>query len=145
LQRRRLSFFASSITLARSYWLILGVVDETRTVVGALSARDLLRLRAEGSVTLGDEILVAANAHELGRAWARLPVVAASLLAEGLSGREIAAMVSHQLAALTERAAILAEQRLRTEGLECPTCAKRRRARWDKRPGETGRPSRVAS
>jgi DNA polymerase-3 subunit epsilon/CBS domain-containing protein len=100
----------------------LGVVDETGAIVGALSARDLLRLRAQGAVALGDEVLVAANAHELARAWARLPEVAAGLLAEGLSGREIAAVISHQLAALTERAAILAEQQLRTEGLGAPPC-----------------------
>jgi DNA polymerase-3 subunit epsilon/CBS domain-containing protein len=100
----------------------LGVVDETMKIVGALSARDLLRLRAEESVSLGDEIAVAADVHELGLAWARLPEVAAGLLSEGLLGREIAAVVSHQLAALTERATVLAEQRLRTEGRGAPPC-----------------------
>ena len=34
----------------------LGVVDEAGCVIGALSARDLLRLRAGEAVSLGDEI-----------------------------------------------------------------------------------------
>lgn len=101
----------------------LGVVDDTRTIVGALSARDLLRLRAEGSLLLGDEIATAEDVPALGRAWARLPAVVAGLLAEGLSGREIAALISHQLAALTEQAAVLAEARLRADGRGAPPCA----------------------
>ena len=76
----------------------LGVTDEPGRVVGALSARDLLRLRAEGSIELGDEI-------DAGRGRARprrapgpsCRSVAAGLLGEGLSGIEIAALISHQL------------------------------------------------
>lgn len=100
----------------------LGVADDEGRIVGALSARDLLRLRAEGAVALGDEIFAAEDAGALARAWARLPEVAAGLLAEGLSGREIATVVSHQLAALTERAAVLAEQRLDADGLGKAPC-----------------------
>ena len=62
----------------------LGVVDEAGRVVGALSARDLLRLRAGEAISLGDEIDDAADAHALAVAWAKLPRVAESLLAEGL-------------------------------------------------------------
>lgn len=100
----------------------LGVVDDIGHIVGALSARDLLRLRAEGSVALGDEITAADDVPQLGRAWARLPQVAAGLMAEGLSGLEIAALISHQLAALTERAAVLAEARMRADGRGDPPC-----------------------
>ena len=50
----------------------LGVTDETGDVVGALSARDLLRLRAEGGVLLGDEIDQAAMCTISARAWAKL-------------------------------------------------------------------------
>ena len=94
----------------------LGVTDEAGHVIGALSARDLLRQRAEDSIELGDEIDQAADVHDLGTAWAKLPRVAAGLLREGLSGIEIAALISHQLGALTQRATVLAEQRLRNEG-----------------------------
>jgi CBS domain-containing protein len=34
----------------------LGVIDEGGNVIGALSARDLLRLRASEAVSFGDEI-----------------------------------------------------------------------------------------
>ncbi len=94
----------------------LAVTDEAGRVIGALSARDLLRLRAEESLELGDAIEVAEDVPGLVQAWARLPRVAASLLAEGLSGLEIAALVSHQVRALTGRAAALAERRLVDEG-----------------------------
>jgi DNA polymerase-3 subunit epsilon/CBS domain-containing protein len=94
----------------------LGVTDAAGHIVGALSARDLLRLRAEEALELGDAIEAAGDVHDLGKAWARLPRVAASLLAEGLSGRDIAALVSHQVRALTGRAAALAEQHLAAEG-----------------------------
>ena len=63
----------------------LGVVDEAGRVIGALSARDLLRLRAGEAISLGDEIDDAADAHALAVAWAKLPRVAESLMAEGLS------------------------------------------------------------
>ena len=53
----------------------LGVVDETGCVIGALSARDLLRLRAGEAVALGDEIDAANDVHALARAWAKLPAV----------------------------------------------------------------------
>ena len=43
----------------------LGVADESGRVVGALSARDLLRLRAGEAISLGDEIDDAADAHAL--------------------------------------------------------------------------------
>ena len=46
----------------------LGVVNEAGLVVGALSARDLLRLRARDAVRLDDEIDEAKDVHELGRA-----------------------------------------------------------------------------
>ena len=94
----------------------LGVTDATGRVVGALSARDLLRLRAEGSIELGDEIDQAADVHDLAGAWAKLPQVVAGLVGEGLSGNEIATLISHQLGMLTQRAAVLAEQRVRKEG-----------------------------
>lgn len=94
----------------------LGVVDEAGRVVGALSARDLLRLRAGEAVSLGDEIDDARDAHELSVAWAKLPHLAESLLHEGLSGREIAEVISRELGALSRQAAVLAEQIMQTSG-----------------------------
>jgi CBS domain-containing protein len=100
----------------------LGVVDETGSVVGALSARDLLRLHAGEAISLGDEIDDAADAHALAVAWAKLPRVAESLLAEGLSGRDIAEVISRELGALTRQAAVIAERIMRQRGQGDPPC-----------------------
>ena len=98
----------------------LGVVDEAGHVIGALSARDLLRLRAGEAISLGDEIDDAEDAHALSVAWAKLPRVAEALLAEGLSGREIAEVISSELRALSSQAAVIAEQIMRKRGLGGP-------------------------
>ncbi len=100
----------------------LGVVDETGSVVGALSARDLLRLRAGEAISLGDEIDAAADAPALAVAWAKLPRVAEALLAEGLSGRDIAEVISRELGALTRQAAVIAERIMRERGHGEPPC-----------------------
>ena len=100
----------------------LGVTDEAGRVCGALSARDLLRLRAEDAVMLGDELDAAEDVHGLGRAWSKLPQVAAGLLREGVSGRDVAALISSELGDLTRRAAVLAEQRLAASGRGGPPC-----------------------
>ncbi len=100
----------------------LGVIDEAGRVVGALSARDLLRLRAGEAIALGDEIDDAADAHALAVAWAKLPPVAGSLLAEGLSGRDIAEVISRELGALTRQAAVIAERIMRERGQGDPPC-----------------------
>jgi DNA polymerase-3 subunit epsilon/CBS domain-containing protein len=101
----------------------LGVVDDAGAVVGALSARDLLKLRAGEAIALGDEIDTAQDAATLARAWSKLPHVAAALLEEGLSGRDIAAVVSRELGALTRQAAVIAESRMRVEGKGEAPCA----------------------
>ncbi|MEH2494869.1 CBS domain-containing protein [Bradyrhizobium sp. AZCC 1678] len=94
----------------------LGVVDEAGHVVGALSARDLLRLRAGEAISLGEEIDDAVDAHGLAVAWAKLPGVAEALLAEGLSGRDIAEVISRELGGLTGQAAAIAERIMRERG-----------------------------
>ncbi len=100
----------------------LGVVDESGSVIGALSARDLLRLRAGEAITLGDEIDVAADAPALAVAWAKLPRVSESLRAEGLSGRDIAEVISRELGALTGQATAIAERIMRQRGEGEPPC-----------------------
>jgi len=94
----------------------LGVTDDLGNVVGALSARDLLRLRAEAAVELGDEIDQAEDVHGLARAWAKLAHVSADLVQEGLPAREVAAVISQELGELTRRAAVLAEGFMKSSG-----------------------------
>lgn len=100
----------------------LGVTDEAGFVTGALSARDLLRLRAGEAVSLGDEIDEADTVPTLGAAWAKLPHVSASLLAEGLGARDVAAIISRELGALTRQAAVIAERRMLEAGDGDPPC-----------------------
>jgi DNA polymerase-3 subunit epsilon/CBS domain-containing protein len=100
----------------------LGAVDEAGVVIGVVSARDLLRLRAGEAVTLGDAIDQAEDVSGLAAAWATLPRVAAALMAEKVSARNIAAVISRELGALTRQAAVIAEARMREAGLGDPPC-----------------------
>lgn len=94
----------------------LAVADEAGRLVGALSQRDLLRLRADEAVSIGDEIDSAGTVNELAAAWARLPAVARGLVAEGVGGRDVAGVISRELCALTRRAGVIAEARMRDTG-----------------------------
>jgi DNA polymerase-3 subunit epsilon/CBS domain-containing protein len=100
----------------------LGVTDEAGDVVGALSARDLLKVHAEAAVELGDEIDQGADVHQLAGAWSKLVPVSAALAQEGLPARNIAAVISTELGELTRRAAVLAEGMVREQGLGDPPC-----------------------
>ena len=101
----------------------LGVENENGEVCGIITSRDLLRLRAQEAVVLGDEIDQADDVPALGAAWARLPQAADALLAEGVSARDIAAVISRELGALTGRAGVLAERRMKADGQGEPPCA----------------------
>jgi len=90
----------------------LAVAEEHGELVGALSARDLLRLRAGEAISLGDEIESAETANALAVAWAKLPGVARSLLDEEVESRDIAGVISREIGALTRQAAVIAERRM---------------------------------
>ncbi|MGL4322428.1 MAG: DUF294 nucleotidyltransferase-like domain-containing protein [Beijerinckiaceae bacterium] len=94
----------------------LAVTGEAGTVVGALSARDLLRLRASAAVELGDDIDVAADVGALGRAWAKIPAMAQALMDEDMPARDVAGIIAAEVCAATARAAGLAEQAMEAEG-----------------------------
>ncbi|WP_181702077.1 DUF294 nucleotidyltransferase-like domain-containing protein [Chthonobacter albigriseus] len=100
----------------------LGATDEAGRLVGAVSARDLLRLRAGMAIALGDAIDVAADAPALALAFARLPELAQSLLAEDVPIADTVAVVSREVGALTRRAAMLTEAELVQAGEGPPPC-----------------------
>jgi CBS domain-containing protein len=100
----------------------LGVADEDGNIVGALSARDLLRQRAQDAVALGDAIEEARTARALGEAWSRLTLVAQALVREEVDVRDIAAVISGELRDLTRRAAKIAEDEFRAAGRGGPPC-----------------------
>ena len=101
----------------------LGVADEGGRIIGAVSARDLLKSRMSEPVMLADGIDNATDEQELGRIWAQVPSAVRAMLSNGMDGREVAAIVAREVAALTRRSAMFAEQRLRDEGAGDPPCA----------------------
>ncbi|MEX2372938.1 MAG: DUF294 nucleotidyltransferase-like domain-containing protein, partial [Dehalococcoidia bacterium] len=100
----------------------LAVRDADNNLVGVISARDLLKLRASAAINLNDAIEDAADAQELAAAWSQLPGVATSLLMEDIGAVTIAEIVSEELRAMTRRATILAEEAMAAEGLGKPPC-----------------------
>ena len=94
----------------------LGVKDSTGAIVGAISARDLLRQRAESAVALGQSIDAAKTVAELGQVWSALATVVRGLVADEVDPRDITAVISRELRALTRRACELAERELADAG-----------------------------
>jgi len=92
----------------------LGVHNKHGKIVGALSARDLLRQRADDAILLGDHIDTAETTGEMSAVWGKIALVAKSLVAEDVDVRDIAAVISHELCALTRQACILAERSMET-------------------------------
>ncbi len=101
----------------------LAVEDDNGNVCGMVTSRDLLRLRAQEAAILGDALDDADDIQALGAAWARLPQMAAGLVAEGVNARDIAAVISRELGALTRRAGVLAERKMLADGERAPPCA----------------------
>ena len=100
----------------------LGVENEGGEICGIVTSRDLLRLRAQEAVILGDGLDQADDVPSLAAAWARLPRAAEGLLAESVSGCDIAAVISRELGALTRRAGVLAERQMKASGQGEPPC-----------------------
>ena len=90
----------------------LGVVDGDGRLVGAATAHDVFSSRGLDAVSLGRGIHSAASPAELGRIWGDLSTVAKALAREAVDARDISAIVSRELRALTQRACELAEEEL---------------------------------
>ena len=86
----------------------LGVVDADERLTGVLSARDLLRQRADDAAALGNAIDFAETPASLGAVWSGLTKAAHALAAEEVDARDIAAIISRELRALTRRACQIA-------------------------------------
>ena len=94
----------------------LCVVDAAGAALGMVSQRDLLHHRASAAAELGDAVACADDPAALAAAHSRLPEVAASLVAEGLTGADAARVVSNEIRALTGRAVAIAARQLEGEG-----------------------------
>jgi DNA polymerase-3 subunit epsilon/CBS domain-containing protein len=98
----------------------LGVTDATGAIVGAVTTRNLLGHRATTAIVLGDAIDSAGAAAELAAAWGRLTLMAKSLMEEQVGPLTICSVVSAEICAMTRRAAELAEETMRADGLGSP-------------------------
>jgi CBS domain-containing protein len=98
----------------------LGVTDQTGEIVGAVTTRNLLAHRATTAIVLGDAIDSATTAPELAAAWGRLTLMARSLMEEQVGPGTVCGVISAEICAMTRRAAELAEERMRNEGLGPP-------------------------
>ena len=98
----------------------LGVTDASGQIVGAVTTRNLLGHRATTAIALGDAIDSASAAAELAAAWGRLTLMARSLMEEQVGPITVCSVVSAEICAMTRRAAELAEEAMRQEGLGEP-------------------------
>ncbi len=101
----------------------LAVRDDDDRLIGIVSARDLLKLRATAAINLDDAIQVASSAIELAAAWASLPSVVQALIAESVEPPVIAEIISEELCAMTRRAALLAETEMQSIGFGPAPCS----------------------
>lgn len=108
--------------MRRRHFRHLGVHDAQGRIVGALSARDLLRQRADDAIALGDDIDEAESAEAMAEVWKQIAQVARGLINEGVDARDVAAVISRELCALTRQACKLAEADMLEQGLGSPPC-----------------------
>ncbi len=108
--------YRAIVDMARRGTRHLGVHDNAGNIVGAITARDLLKQRAGDAIALGDSISHAATAPELGRIWSELTTVARGLVYEDVDSRHIAAVISRELRELTKRACEIAARDLLAAG-----------------------------
>ncbi|MDX2223919.1 MAG: CBS domain-containing protein, partial [Rhodospirillaceae bacterium] len=94
----------------------LAAVDRAGRVVGVVSARALLRLRAGASLALGDAVATASDAQDLRRVFDQLPALARGLLADEVSAVKIAGVISGTLRDMTGRATELAQAAMVEDG-----------------------------
>ncbi|MEQ8817174.1 MAG: DUF294 nucleotidyltransferase-like domain-containing protein [Thalassobaculum sp.] len=94
----------------------LGVRSDSDALVGVVSARDLLKLRAGPAIALADAIEQAGTTTDLALAWSTLPVVVRSLLAEAVDAHLVCQIVSEEIRSMTRRATVLAADAMRAAG-----------------------------
>ena len=109
--------------MRRKQFRHLGVHDSQGRIIGALSARDLLAQRADDAIALGDDIDEAQDAEAMAEVWSQITLVASGLMNEEVDARDIAAVISRELCALTRQACKLAEAEMLEQGLGPAPCA----------------------
>lgn len=98
----------------------LGVTDDDGKLVGALTQRDLLRLRADEALALSGALADSASVAELASVWHKLAEAARALVEEDIDARHVAAIISDEVCALTARAAAMAETEIAAQQVRPP-------------------------
>jgi len=98
----------------------LAAVDGAGRVVGVVSSRALLKLRAGKALALGDAVATAPDASALKAVQNALPALARALSEDEVSALKIAGVISQVLRDTTARAAELAEAEMAGEGWGAP-------------------------
>ncbi len=96
--------------MQRKRYRHMGVVNVAGDLVGALTQRDLMRLRGDEAVALSDALDEAVGVNELAAVWRKLADAARALVEEGVGARDVAGIISSELCSLTAHAARMAEQ-----------------------------------
>lgn len=94
----------------------LVVVDDDKRPLGMITGRALLKVRATEALVLGDSVESARDGQDMRAIIDKLPKLARGLLDEGVTARNIAAVISLVLRDMTARAAELAELSLLDDG-----------------------------
>ncbi len=94
----------------------LVVVDAEQRPIGMITGRALLKVRASQALAIGDDIDAAECPLDMDQARRALPRLATNLLAEGVSARNIAAVIGTVIRDITRRAAELAEASMTADG-----------------------------
>jgi len=87
----------------------LGVTGADGALAGWISTRELIRQRVTGAMVIGDQIATADTPGDIAAALNALPMLAGSLLADGVDSHLIAAVISSEYRGALARAALLAE------------------------------------
>lgn len=90
----------------------LGVVNENDELVGVITASDLMWQQGKDAIFLGGGIQSAQSSPELARIWSDLSTVVKALVRQSIDARNISAIVSRELRAMTKRACELCEQEI---------------------------------
>lgn len=108
--------------MQRKRYRHMGVVNAAGDLTGALTQRDLMRLRGDEAVALSDALDEAVGVNDLAAVWRKLADAARALVEEGVGARDVAGIISSELCSLTAHAARMAEAEVaaaspRPEGL----------------------------
>ena len=98
----------------------LGVINDQGIFSGWISTRELIRQRATSAMVIGDQLGHAETGQDMADALNALPMLSNSLLNDGVSGHDIAAVISGEYRSALSRAAELAERDLTLESEKPP-------------------------